>query len=95
MSALCCATCKRADVRLYRPYGEFFRAERIVCNQHFPAGFILGWWVPCIPEPTMPNTAVGYGAVSDGQCAAFFALPEGGAGPSWGEHGWPSEAGAS
>lgn len=41
-----CATCGRSDVRLYRPYGEFLRMERIVCNAHFPVGAILGWWVP-------------------------------------------------
>ena len=41
-----CAKCGRPDVRLYRPYGECPRMERIVCIAHFPIPTNLGWWVP-------------------------------------------------
>lgn len=41
-----CSACGRSDVRLYRPYGEFLREERIRCNAHVPPPG--DWWYPCI-----------------------------------------------
>lgn len=47
MSApMCCATCGRSDVRLYRPYAEFLRDKNIRCNEHVPEPRDV--WVPCV-----------------------------------------------
>jgi hypothetical protein len=42
-----CAVCQRQDARLYRPYSEFYRPERVFCNMHVPSDE-FGWYVPLI-----------------------------------------------
>jgi hypothetical protein len=46
----CCASCGAVRVRLYRPYSEFLRAERIACLAHVPADE-QGWFVPLVASP--------------------------------------------
>lgn len=42
-----CAQCGIQKYRLYRPYGEFFREERVFCKAHIPE-HAAGWYVPLI-----------------------------------------------
>ncbi len=44
-----CAICYRQDVRLYRPYSEFYRPERVFCNMHIPDSEYK-WYVPLIDD---------------------------------------------
>lgn len=78
----CCAICKRNDVRLYRPYGDFFRYESLRCNAHLPE---RDWWVPTVMRGKA--IAAGYGAMSADEIAKWRALPE--ADPN----GWTRETG--
>lgn len=44
-----CSVCGKDYLRLFRPYGEFLRVERIRCKQHVPEAEIL------IAEPRSHN----------------------------------------
>ena len=43
-----CAVCNQ-DVKLYRPYGEFLRSQRIKCREHIPNNE-QDWHVPLIED---------------------------------------------
>ena len=46
-----CSKCHVSDVRLYRPYGEFLREQRIMCFAHASTHALnWGWWVPLIED---------------------------------------------
>ena len=44
-----CGVCHKRGVKLYRPYSEFLRAERIRCLEHIPEGE-ENWYVPLIED---------------------------------------------
>ena len=74
-----CHVCGREDVRLYRPGGEFLRAERIVCNAHFPAGADLICYVPLRADKD--GSVWGH---TSGPVDAWYAMPDADPnGPTW------------
>lgn len=43
----CCGKCGATNVRIYRPYGCFYRSEDNRCNDCLPEEFEKrGWFVP-------------------------------------------------
>ena len=68
-----CATCKTSGVRLYRPYGNFFRPEDNRCNKHITEKQ-RGWYVPLCPDED--GSIWGYTSIPDEAIDIFYALPE-------------------
>lgn len=81
-----CATCKRTDVRLYRPYGEFLRATRVYCNAHLPNTDMLDWWVPLVPAAD--GSVWGYTSAPSADIARWQGLPDANPGPVWAAGRW-------
>jgi len=68
-----CGKCGVSDVRLYRPYGNFYRPEDSRCNECLDDDH-RGWYVPLIlSEDGRPW---GYLSVPNSACVAFYKLPE-------------------
>lgn len=69
-----CSVCGKDYLRLFRPYGEFLRVERIRCKQHVPEDE-WDWYVPLIED----NDGSVWGLTSVPQAAreTWQALPEG------------------
>jgi len=95
MAKYICHGCKDTQVRLYRPYGEFFRQERVMCNACLD-GDHRGWYVPFVMEEKTGHIW-GYLAESqlekrsDGQSdlERVLALPEKDTSlPVWTFEGW-------
>lgn len=70
-----CNECKKTNqqVRLYRPYGNFYRVEDNACNEHVPEGS-RGWYVPLVFDED--GGVWGYTSVPEEACKAFYSLPE-------------------
>lgn len=69
-----CAKCERQDMRLYRPYGEFYRPERVFCNAHVPQDE-YGWYVPLIDDDA--GTSIwGYASCPREDIERVRAMPE-------------------
>lgn len=74
MTILKCGECDAADVRLYRPAGNFYRPEDNRCNIHITLEQ-RGWYVPlCIDEGD--DSIWGYGSIPNETLDKFYALPE-------------------
>jgi hypothetical protein len=71
-----CGQCGRANCRLYRPYGNFYRAEDNRCNRCLTATGRMGH-VPMLPTGNPDAPAWGYTSAPDEAIAAWLALPEG------------------
>lgn len=79
-----CMKCGAHGVRLYRPYGEFFRPTRIRCAPCARAASPnrsdkdsvteIGWFVPLIRCET--GEPWGYTSVPEADLAAWMELPE-------------------
>lgn len=83
-----CATCQRADVRLYRAYGSFLRDAEIFCNEHIPALVTdRGWWVPLVEAAD--GSVWGYTSAPAIDIARWNALPNAQIpGPVWANGRW-------
>lgn len=68
-----CSVCDKDYVRLFRPYSEFLRAERIRCKQHVP-GDEWDWYVPLIEDED--GSVWGYTSVPRDAIKKWRALPE-------------------
>ena len=70
-----CNECKKTnlEVRLYRPYGNFYRVEDTHCNAHISAEQ-RDWYVPLIFDED--GSVWGYTSVPMDALEAFYALPE-------------------
>lgn len=77
MKKLKCGECDATDVRLYRPYGSFYRPEDNRCNIHLTLEQ-RGWYVPlCVDEED--DAVWGYTSDCDEAAKArekFYSLPE-------------------
>lgn len=71
-----CATCGVSGIKLYRPYGEFFRPGRVQCQEHVPAAEV-DWYVPMIIEPES-GEVWGYTSGPPEDIARWEALPASG-----------------
>ena len=81
-----CATCGSADVKLYRPYGEFLRDARVYCNAHVPKGEFR-WYVPMIED--VDSTVWGYTSVPDDAIKLWNGLLDASDdGPHWNSGSW-------
>lgn len=67
-----CGKCKIKNVRLYRPYGMFYREKDNTCNNCLPEDR-LGW-VPCVPAED--GSIWGYSSASEEDCLKWYKLPE-------------------
>lgn len=67
-----CAVCGRSAVRLYRPYGEFLRSERIRCCRHMP--YDSKWYVPLVEDTD--GSVWGYTSVPDDAIKRWQDLPD-------------------
>lgn len=72
MQAHKCSICGKNDVKLYRPYSEFLRNERIKCGEHVPAQELI-WYVPLIED--QDGSVWGYTSVPQDAIAKWKALP--------------------
>lgn len=70
-----CFTCKKknTEVRLYRPYGNFYRPKDNFCNEHLPEDS-RDWYVPL--WFTDDGEVWGYTSVPEEAIEAFLNLPE-------------------
>jgi hypothetical protein len=70
-----CATCKKTnlEVRLYRPYGNFYRPKDNLCNEHVPEES-RGWYVPLTFDDD--GSVWGYTSVPQHLVEAFNLIPE-------------------
>ena len=68
-----CATCKRNDVKLYRPAGEFLRDYRIFCRRHVPVDS-WNWYVPLVEDDD--GSVWGYTSVPEDHYERWDALPD-------------------
>ena len=66
-----CAVCN-AGVKLYRPYGEFLRMERITCEDHIPEK-AKDWYVPLIED--LDGTVWGYTSSPRSAIARWESMP--------------------
>lgn len=66
-----CGNCGAENVRLYRPYGNFYRPKDNRCNDCLE---ITDWMVPCVQAEDM--TIWGYSSVNEEDLAKFNALAE-------------------
>lgn len=69
-----CSVCSKNEVRLYRPYVEFLRDERIRCKQHVPEKE-WDWYVPLIEDDD--GSVWGITSVPQAAKEAWQALLEG------------------
>lgn len=70
-----CHICKKTNlqVRLYRPYGNFYRPKDNFCNAHVPEGS-RDWYIPlCFDND---GSVWGYTSVPQDTVEVFYALPE-------------------
>jgi hypothetical protein len=70
-----CGVCGKRNnkVRLYRPYGNFYRKKDNRCNEHIDESE-RGWMVPlCMSEDGLPW---GYTSVPEEDCEKFYAKPD-------------------
>lgn len=68
-----CGKCGATGVRLYRPYGEFLRPERVLCRTCIPTAE-ADWFVPCVVADD--GTVWGYTSAPHVDFARWEALPE-------------------
>lgn len=66
-----CNVCGRSGIKLFRPYGEFFREENTRCTQHKPES----WYVPLV-EDEQDGSVWGYTSVPDKDIKKWESLPE-------------------
>ncbi len=68
-----CNVCKKTnlEVRLYRPYGNFYREEDNFCNEHITD---YDWYVPLWFDEN--GEVWGYTSVPQETIDAFFEIPE-------------------
>ena len=70
-----CGICDKEDVRIYRPYGTFYRPETNRCNNCLTSELDKrGWYVPCILDED--GTVWGYTSAPQDAINKFYALPE-------------------
>lgn len=81
-----CGCCGVTGVRLYRPYGNFYRPEDNRCNAHVTTEQ-RGWYVPlCLSDMGAPW---GFTSVSKSDCERFYAKSEASPShPTWTRRGW-------
>ena len=70
-----CASCGRNDVKLYRPYGSFFRENSIYCNQHVDENK-TSWYVPFIYDEKDGGMIWGYNSVPKADIDKWQKLPD-------------------
>lgn len=83
-----CGCCGRDDVKLYRPYGMFYRPKDNRCNGCLENA---DWYVPCVQDP-VDMTIWGYSAVPPEACERFYNMPD--ADPTkrgYGPNGWEKD----
>lgn len=82
-----CGICSTESIRLYRPYGSFFRPDDNRCNACVTKKQ-RGWYVPLCTDSD--GTIWGYTSVPDEAIQIFLGLPEkSDVYPSWiGTRGW-------
>jgi hypothetical protein len=68
-----CSKCKRNDIKLYRPYGEFLRDSTIKCRKHVPKDN-WDWYVPMIEDTD--GSVWGYTSVPPEAIDRWERLPE-------------------
>lgn len=68
-----CSVCGKSSVRLYRPYGNFYRPEDNVCNKDLPNGK-TDWMVPLRLDKD--GGVWGYTSGDQESVEAFLTLPE-------------------
>jgi len=75
---VCCRSCGRSDIRLYRSYGGFRRTEEDRCNEHLEevcsGEDFRGWYVPLIVDDA--GNAWGYTSVPQNAIDAFYGLED-------------------
>ena len=67
-----CNACNIDNIKLYRPYGEFLRDERIFCEEHVPVDE-WDWFVPMIED--VDGTVWGYTSVPQNDIRKWESLP--------------------
>lgn len=74
-TALCCGKCGAAAVRLYRPYGMFYRVADNRCNECLSEqSEQRDWYVPCIADED--GTIWGYSSVPMAAIDRWDKLPD-------------------
>lgn len=68
-----CAICKRSNIKLYRPYGEFLRDDKIRCRKHIPIRK-LDVYVPMIED--LDGSVWGYTSVPEDTHTKWKDLPD-------------------
>ena len=87
-----CNECKKTnkDVRLYRPYGRFYRIKDNHCNEHVPEAY-RDVYVPLIMSED--GNPWGYTSVPQDALEAWYILPEANyTYSSWMEKALPGES---
>jgi len=74
MKTQTCGICQIANVRLYRPYGNYFRSADNRCNIHLDDNKI-DWYVPLFVN-SEDDSIWGYNAVPYRDLEYFYNLPE-------------------
>jgi hypothetical protein len=69
-----CSICNTGGVKLYCPYGEFLRPERIRCRAHIPPNE-QDWYIPLIEDDD--GSVWGYTSAPDEHITRWEALPDG------------------
>jgi len=68
-----CNICKKSNVRIYRPYGFFYRPEDNRCNEHLEENE-RKYYIPCVIDKD--GLPWGYTMVPKEDCDIFYNLPE-------------------
>jgi hypothetical protein len=68
-----CGICNVSNVKLYRPYGNFYRPEDNRCNEHVTEQE-RSYYIPCIVDTD--GLTWGFTSVPQVECNNFYALPE-------------------
>ena len=74
MNKLSCGICNSKNIRIYRPYGNFYRPKDNKCNDCLDDKE-RGWYVPCIVSE-IDGSIFGYTTSPDILCDKFYNLPE-------------------
>ena len=90
---LICGICGAKDVKIYRPYGNFYRPKDNRCN-NCVTETQRGFYVPCIKDSD--GAIWGFLSASEELMNTFYTLPESNIEkpvwqkPDWGKKGgWP------